>query len=325
MQQLSRLVDDLLDLARITSNKLELRNDRITLGEIVEAAVEASAPLIDGCQHELVICEPPQPLYIHGDLTRLAQVVSNLLNNAAKYTERGGLIRLTVERQAGQVAIAVRDNGSGIPDDMLPRIFDMFTQANRALDPAQSGLGIGLTLVKRLVEMHGGTVEGKSEGPNQGSEFVVRLPLAAEPAPTPALVQQPAVPVVPPSALRILVVDDNPDSADSLAALLAIPGNQVRVAYDGLDGVALAAEFRPDAALLDLRLPRLDGYQVAERIREQPWGKEMVLIALTGWGQDEAKQLSKEVGFDQHLVKPVDPAALLRMLADLHQARAVVT
>jgi signal transduction histidine kinase/CheY-like chemotaxis protein len=323
MQQLTRLVDDLLDLARITSGKLELRKDRIALSDIVNAAVEASSPLIDGFGHELVVAEPPQPLFLDGDLTRLAQVVSNLLNNAAKYTERGGLIRLIAERRGNEATILVRDNGTGIPADMLPRIFDMFNQGGRAADPAETGLGIGLTLVRRLVEMHGGTVEARSAGVNQGSELTVRLPLAADPAPLEAAPSE-SEPAIPRSALRILVVDDNPDSADSLAALLAIPGNQVKVAYDGVDGFALAEEFQPDAALLDLRLPRLDGYEVAQRIREQPWGKGMVLIALTGWGQEEAKQLSREVGFDQHLVKPVNPAALLDLVASLHQSRTSV-
>ena len=324
MQQLARLVDDLLDLARITSGKLELRRERIVLSDILKAAVEASSPLIDGYGHELIVCEPPEPLYLDGDLTRLAQVVSNLLNNAAKYTERGGLIRLVAERQDGEAVITVRDNGTGIPVEMLPRIFEMFTQAGRAHDPVQSGLGIGLTLVKQLVELHGGTVEARSDGPDRGSELTVRLPLLRETEQAPTSEPEDGEPAIPSSSLRILVVDDNPDSADSLAALLAIPGNQVRVAYDGLDGVALAAEFRPDAALLDLRLPRLDGYEVAQRIREQPWGKDMVLIALTGWGQDEAKQLSKEAGFDQHLVKPVDPAALLDLVSSLHQGRSRV-
>jgi signal transduction histidine kinase/ActR/RegA family two-component response regulator len=324
MQQLSRLVDDLLDLARITSGKLELRKDRIALSEILQAAVEASSPLIDGFGHELVIDKPSEPLFLDGDLTRLAQVVSNLLNNAAKYTERGGLIRLIAERRGNEATIAVQDNGTGIPADMLPRIFDMFNQGGRGTDPAQNGLGIGLTLVRRLVEMHGGTVEAHSPGINQGSELTVRLPLAADAAPIEVEPPGQSDPAIPRSALRILVVDDNPDSADSLAALLAIPGNQVKVAYDGVDGLAMAEELRPDAALLDLRLPRMDGYEVAQRIREQPWGKAMVLIALTGWGQEEAKQLSKEVGFDQHLVKPVNPAELLELLASLHQSRTSV-
>jgi len=324
MQQLSRLVDDLLDLARITSGKLELRKDRIALSDILNAAVEASSPLIDGFGHELVVAEPPEPLFLDGDLARLAQVVSNLLNNAAKYTERGGLIRLIAERRGNEATITVRDNGTGIPADMLPLIFDMFNQGGRGADPAQNGLGIGLTLVRRLVEMHGGTVDAHSPGVNQGSELTVRLPLAPEPVPIDAAPLAQSEPAIPRSALRILVVDDNPDSADSLAALLAIPGNQVKVAYDGVEGLALAEEFQPDAALLDLRLPRMDGYEVAQRIREQPWGKGMVLIALTGWGQEEAKQLSREVGFDQHLVKPVNPAELLELVASLHQSRTSV-
>jgi CheY-like chemotaxis protein len=248
----------------------------------------------------------------------LAQVFSNLLNNAAKYTEQGGHIWLTAERHGGQVMVKVRDTGLGIPADMLPKIFEMFTQVDRSLERTQGGLGIGLTLVKRLVEMHGGSVEARSDGPGKSSEFTVRLPVAMasashQPQPPKGADEKTAAP----AKRRILVVDDNKDAADSLSMMLGITGMEVRTAYDGLEAVVAAAAFNPDVVLLDIGLPKLNGYEAARRIREQPWGKDIVLVAVTGWGQEEDRRRSQEAGFNAHMVKPVDPAALQRMLAAL--------
>ncbi|HEV7516845.1 MAG TPA: ATP-binding protein, partial [Thermoanaerobaculia bacterium] len=259
---------------------------------------------------------PPEPLPLDADPTRLAQVLSNLLNNAAKYSEPGGSVQLTGERQGAFVVVSVKDTGIGIPAPMLSKIFEMFTQVDSSLERAHGGLGIGLTLVRRLVELHGGTVEARSAGPGHGSELTIRLPaVAAEPrAATPR--EQPSR-VETAGSLpkrRILVVDDNEDAASSLALLLTLSGNEVRTAYDGLAAVEMAAAFRPAVILLDIGMPMLNGYEAARRIREQQ-GTEVVLIALTGWGQEEDKRQAQEAGFDHHLVKPLDPATLHRLLA----------
>jgi PAS domain S-box-containing protein len=319
VRQMARLVDDLLDLSRISTGKLELRQGRVELAEVLYAAVETSRPLIEACGHELSVSVPPVPVFIDGDLTRLAQVVSNLLNNAAKYTERGGRITLTAERQGSDAVVSVRDTGVGIPAAMLARVFDMFTQVDRSLDRTHGGLGIGLTLVKRLVELHGGSITAHSDGPGRGSEFVVRLPAVIESPRAPERSDRPGEPAAPAAALRILAVDDNRDAAASLGMLLRIMGHDVRTAHDGLEAIELADEFRPDVTLLDIGLPKLNGYEAARRIRQQPWGRGMVLIATTGWGQESDRRLSRESGFDHHLVKPLDPAALLDLLASLGQ------
>jgi CheY-like chemotaxis protein len=257
---------------------------------------------------------------VDADRSRLAQVFVNLLNNAAKYTERGGRIRLTAERQGSDAVVAVRDTGVGIAADQLPRIFDMFSQVARSLERSQGGLGVGLSLVRRLVEVHGGRIEARSDGPGRGSEFVVRLPVVVEASvPKPAERPEPAAPR---SSLRILIVDDNRDGADSLGMMLRMMGNDTRTAYDGQQGVAAAGEFRPDVILLDIGLPRLNGYEACCRIRELPWGRGVVLIAVTGWGQEEDRRRSHEAGFDHHLVKPVDPQALMKLLAELNVAKA---
>lgn len=319
-QQMTRLIDDLLDVARITGNKLELRKERIELAKVLEAAVEISRPHIEERAHEFTVGAPAESIYLDGDLTRLAQVISNLLNNAAKYTESGGHIWLTSERQDGHAVITVRDNGVGISAEMTSRIFDMFTQVKQSQDSSQSGLGVGLTLVHRLVEMHGGTIKAQSDGPGTGSSFTVRLPIAeaAQVSPVASRKSESASAV---SLLNILVVDDNRDSAESLDVLLRIMGNAVRTAHDGLEAVQVAAEFRPDVVLLDIGLPEIDGYEVARRIRQQQWGKRMILIAATGWGQETDRQRTKEAGFDYHLVKPLDHAALLNLLSSVEQAR----
>lgn len=313
--QMVRLVDDLMDVSRISRGKIELRKERIPLVAILNSAVETSRPLIEQMGHELTITLPKQPLIVDADMTRLAQVFLNLLNNAAKYSDRGGRITLAVERQGSNVVVSVKDTGVGIAADQLPHIFDMFTQVDRSLEKSQGGLGIGLTLVKRLVEMHGGRVEAKSEGPGKGCEFVVRLPVvieASKPQESGGEAEQPAK-----SSHRVLVVDDNRDGADSVAMMLRIMGNDVRTAYDGQAGVEMAGEFRPDVILLDIGLPKLNGYEACHRIREQAWGKGVVLIAVTGWGQDDDRRRSHEAGFDHHIVKPVDLQTLMKMLAGL--------
>lgn len=314
--QMVRLVDDLLDMSRISRGKIELRKGRVELASAVHHAVEAARPLVASMGQELTVTLPPEPIYLNADPTRLAQVVGNLLNNACKYTGKGGRIRLTVEREGEQAVIAIRDDGIGIAADQLPLIFDMFSQVRGPLQRAQGGLGIGLTLVKRLAEMHDGTVEAYSAGVGQGSEFVVRLPITAA-APEPPLPQPTAGEPATPAARRILVVDDNPDTATSLATLLELSGNETHVAHDGLEAVAAAASFRPDIVLLDIGLPKMDGFEAARKIRAEPWGKTMVMVALTGWGQEEDRRESRESGFDGHMVKPVEFAALTKLLAEL--------
>jgi CheY-like chemotaxis protein len=314
MRHMVRLVDDLLDVSRITRGKLELRRQRVDLGAVLRTAVETSRPLIEAAGHALTTTLPPQPLFVDGDPVRLAQVFANLLNNAAKYTEPGGQIWLTAERQGSDAFVSVRDTGLGIPPEMLGTVFELFTQVDRTLEKAQGGLGIGLTLVRRLTEMHGGSVEARSEGPGRGSEFVVRLPVVLA---GPARDEGPAGGAGESSRRRILVVDDNRDSAMSLALMLQLMGNEVRTAHDGLEAVQAAEVFRPDVGLLDIGLPRLNGYDAARRIRSQPWGRDVVLIAVTGWGQEDDRRRSKEAGFNFHMVKPVEPAALEKLLAGL--------
>jgi PAS domain S-box-containing protein len=312
VQQMSRLVDDLLDISRITSGKIQLRRERIQLAAVVNSAVEASRPLIDTLGHRLSVRLPREPVLLDADFARLSQVVLNLLNNAAKYTEHGGRIWLTAEVEGARAVLRVRDTGIGIPADMLPRIFEMFAQVDRSLERSQGGLGIGLTLVQELVEMHGGEVEALSAGPGRGSEFVVRLPIlgsGGEGAPAGEAVD----PGVPTSNSRVLVVDDNRDAAESLAVLLRLHGCEVRTANDGLEAVAAASVFSPQLVLLDLGLPKLSGYDAARQIREQQ-GSGVVLIAVTGWGQDEDRRRSREAGFDHHLVKPVELGELQELL-----------
>ncbi|MFN2385097.1 MAG: ATP-binding protein [Thermoanaerobaculia bacterium] len=321
MHQMTRLIDDLLDLARVTGNKLELQKSRIDLTEVLQAAVETSRPSIESCGHELSVDTPSEPVVFDGDLTRLAQVVSNLLNNAAKYTPRGGRIWLEALRDGSEAVLTVRDTGIGIRPEMLPKIFEMFTQADLSLDRSQGGLGIGLTLARRLVEMHGGSIVARSAGPGEGSAFIVRLPLTGD---RPKTVEPPAPAAVAETAslsLRILVVDDYRDAADGFGMLLRLLGNDVRTANDGLEALRVASQFRPDVVLLDIGLPGMSGYDVAREIRKEPWGETVLLVAVTGWGQEGDRRRSKEAGFDHHLVKPVDPAALMRLLEARFSAR----
>jgi PAS domain S-box-containing protein len=315
LEQMVRLVDDLMDLSRISRGKIELKRERVQLAAVVENAVETSRPLIDLMGQELTLTVPQHPIVVDADMTRLAQVFLNLLNNAAKYSERGGHIWLTVERQGSDVVVSVRDAGIGIPADKLGSVFDMFSQVDRSLERSQGGLGIGLNIVKTLVEMHGGSIEGKSDGPGRGSEFVVRLPVVVEASvpPRPKGGEQASHK----SSLRILIVDDNRDSADSLAMMLKIMGNDTRTAYDGKEGVVLAEEFRPDVLLFDIGLPKLNGYEACRLIRQQPWGKAAILIAVTGWGSEDDRQRSREAGFDHHMVKPADANTLMKLLAEL--------
>ncbi|HVG08628.1 MAG TPA: ATP-binding protein [Thermoanaerobaculia bacterium] len=313
VDHLTRLIDDLLDVSRITRNKLELRKQQVDLAEILNGAVESNRPLIDRKGQELAVTLPAEPVFLEADLVRLTQAFINLLDNAAKYTPAGGRIALSAERQGAEVVVSVKDTGIGIPPGKLAHLFDMFYQVDRSLERSHGGLGIGLTLVKRLVEMHGGTVEARSQGPDLGSEFMVRLPVvAAEPAS--AREREAAVEGARTAARRILVVDDNRDSAESLALLLQVTGNEVRTAFDGLEAVEEAERFRPDVVLLDIGMPKLNGYEAARRIRGEPWGKGMLLIAQTGWGQEEDRRRSQEAGFDAHLTKPVDHLKLIKLL-----------
>jgi two-component system, chemotaxis family, CheB/CheR fusion protein len=317
VHQLTRLVDDLLDVSRITRGKIDLRKQRVELAAVVESAVEASQPLIDKWGHQLAVTLPPEPVYLKADPTRLAQVFLNLLNNAAKFTSPGGQIWLTAEREGESVVVQVKDTGIGIRREMLSQVFELFTQAESSLARSQGGLGIGLTLVQRLVEMHGGTVEARSAGPGQGSEFIVRLPVA-EPAEDGERQGDPGAGerAPEPAGMRILVVDDYRDAADSLAVLLRMMGHAVHTAYDGLEALEMAAAWPPEVVLLDIGLPKLNGYEVAERLRAEHGG-DLALIALTGWGQPEDRRRAHEAGFDHHLTKPVELDALRQLLAGL--------
>ena len=313
VQQMTRLVDDLLDVSRIASGKIELRRERFALATAVANAVEAARPAIERGRHELSLVSPPEPLYVVADAARLSQIFSNLLTNAAKYTEAGGRIRVQVEREDGHGAVHVLDTGIGIPAPMLGAIFDVFVQVERGGEHSQGGMGIGLTLVKRLAEMHGGSVEARSDGLGAGSEFIVRLPLAPEIAePVGATTGPYSAAIL--ANRRILVVDDNKDAADSLALLLRSNQSEVRVAYDGLEAVDAAVAFQPDVVLLDIGLPKLYGYDVARRIRAAR-GAQVLLVAITGWGQEEDRRRAYEAGFDHHLTKPVKFEALIKLIA----------
>jgi signal transduction histidine kinase len=311
--QMSRLVDDLLDVSRITRGQVRLQKEVVELAAVIERAVEISRPLIEARRHELVESPPKGPAWLEADPVRLAQVIANLLNNAAKYTEERGRITLRAEREGAEVVLRVRDNGLGLAPDVLPHVFELFTQDRRTLDRSQGGLGIGLTLVKGLVEMHGGSVQALSEGPGKGSEFVVRLPAKVASGPDQGEDDDP-VPSAPAVGSRVLIVDDNADSAESLAMLLAVRGHEVRTAPDGPAALDAAEEFRPEAVILDIGLPGMDGYEVARRLRGRGLANAF-LVAVTGYGADEDRLRAEEAGFDAHLVKPADPDTLERLLA----------
>jgi PAS domain S-box-containing protein len=315
MRRLARLIDDLLDVSRIRTGKVELRKDRVDLSAVIGHAVDTVRPLAEDRGHELAVAYSPEPVWLEADPVRLEQILSNLLSNAVKFTDDGGRIALSAERQGQEIVIRVTDTGVGIAPDLLPRIFDLFTQGDRSLDRSRDGLGIGLTLSRRLVEMHGGTIEAHSEGVGRGSEFVVRLPAFLHLGPPD---DEPARALEAPSRpLRVLVVDDSEDTTELLGTLLEMAGHSIQVAHTGPSALEVAAAFRPDAIILDIGLPGLDGYQVAQRLREDPALRSIALIAATGYGQEEDLRRSREVGFDRHLVKPIDPGELQRLLAEL--------
>ncbi|HET9212235.1 MAG TPA: ATP-binding protein [Thermoanaerobaculia bacterium] len=317
MRRLARLIDDLLDVSRIRTGKVELRKSRIDLGAVIGHAVEVARPLAEDRGHGLDVSLFPEPVWLEADPVRLEQVFTNLLSNAVKFTEDGGRIWLAAERQGQEVVVRVRDTGVGIPPDLLPRVFDLFTQGDRSIDRARDGLGIGLTLSRRLVEMHGGTIEARSEGVGRGSEFVVRLPAFLHHGPPDEETLPARAAEATSRPLRVLVVDDSEDTTELLGTLLEMAGHSIQVAHTGPSALEAAAAFRPDAIILDIGLPGLDGYQVAQRLRGDPALKSVTLIAATGYGQEEDLRRSREVGFDQHLVKPIDPGELQRLLAEL--------
>jgi PAS domain S-box-containing protein len=312
---LVRLVDDLLDVSRIIRGNIELRKEKLDLAVAVTRAVETAHPVIDAHGHQLNVSLPEQPIFVEADLIRLAQIIANLLTNAAKYTDVAGRIWLTVEREDEHGVVRVRDSGIGIAPEFLPRIFDVFIQGDRSLARSQGGLGIGLTLVKRLVEMHGGTVAVSSAGLGEGSEFVIRLPALSK-APITRAPDRPGIQPRVTDALRrrVLVVDDNVDAAQSIAMILKLGGYDVHCVHDGPSALKAAQAYRPDVVVLDIGLPGMSGYEVAQRLREQPEFKRIPLVAVTGYGQDEDRRLSKEAGIDHHLTKPVDPRALQRFV-----------
>jgi PAS domain S-box-containing protein len=311
VSQMVRLVDDLLDVARISTGKVEIRKRRIDLAAAVKNAIETSLPLIDRAGQTLRVQEPPEPIYVDGDKTRLAQVFANLLNNSSKYSDRGQAIELRISKRDGLAVVTIKDSGIGIPAEALPRVFDMFSQADRSIGRSQGGLGIGLFLVRRVVDMHGGAVEARSDGPGCGSEFTVRLPTVESKEIETSADEDTAIPA---AKKRVLVVDDNEDGAEALATHLRIKGHDVRAAFDGAEAVAAAEAFRPDVMFIDLGMPTLDGHEAAKQIRSRPWGRKVLLVALTGWGQTEDRKRSHQAGFDHHIVKPADPEVIARLI-----------
>lgn len=320
--QLSRLVDDLLDVSRITRGQIEMRREHIPISQVVSSAIETARPWIESRHHALTMSVPAEPLVVFGDPTRLAQALSNLVTNAAKYTPPNGQIHVAAEHDPRGLAVRVSDNGVGIPGTMLDRIFEMFAQIDTSPERTGGGLGIGLTLAQRLVGLHGGTLEARSSGLGQGSEFVLRLPLAQTTEDADAT-HPPTHRAQHERAGQILVVDDNLDAAKCLAWVLEDEGYEVRVAGDAAEALRETSEFRPDTVILDIGLPEISGYEVARKIRREPWGAAIRLVALTGWGQEEDRRRSREAGFDEHVIKPVDPAALLSLLRSPRAATPV--
>ncbi|MEO7190927.1 MAG: response regulator [Vicinamibacterales bacterium] len=316
VEHMTRLVDDLLDVSRITRDQLVLRLAPVPLEEVVAAAVETSRPIVEQREHRLSLDYPTVPVWLNADRARLSQVISNLLTNAAKYTPPGGEIRVTGHTEADVVEIVVSDTGIGIETEMLPRIFDMFVQVDGSRGRSADGLGIGLTLARRLVQMHDGSIEVSSGGPGQGSQFRIRLPARQPPPP----LESPAAPgdFAPlQRSCRVLVVDDNRDAADMLVAMLTAWGQQTAIAFDGRGALETGQTFRPDVVLLDIGMPEMDGYETARRLRQQAWGARTLLVAVTGWGQQTDRDRSREAGFDHHLVKPFAPIELRRLLEQL--------
>ena len=316
---MSRLLDDLLDVSRITRSTLELKKHPIELSFVLGAALDTARPILEAKHHTLSLDLPKHGVRLEADPVRLAQVFSNILINAAKYTDSGGQIQLRAAREGSEIVVAVRDNGIGISAEMMPRLFTMFAQAQRALGRAEGGLGIGLSLVRGLVSLHGGRVEARSEGPGTGSEFIVRLPIGTPLAETPDI-EAAEQSVVTRAGLKILVVDDNRDAADSCAMLLELSGHHVQTAYTGRRALELAETFRPHAVLLDIGLPDLDGYELARQIRAAPWGRDVILIAVTGWGQEDDRRRAFEAGCDHHLTKPIEAETVESLLQSLDPA-----
>jgi PAS domain S-box-containing protein len=320
VEHMVRLVEDLLDVSRISRGAIAIRKDHVDLVQVVRNAIDAGQAWCEAKGHALSVELPEHAVYVDGDAVRLAQVVGNLLNNACKYTESGGHIRVAVEESESHVLVRVRDNGVGLTPDQIERIFDMFMQVDTSLERSVGGLGVGLTLAKRLVEIHGGTIEVRSVGIGSGSEFIVRLPTLVK-APEPPLKPPAHDALTVPVGCRVLIVDDSRDSASSLEQLMQLAGCDTRIANDGADCVTTAETFRPDVVLLDIGLPNMSGHDAARWIRAQPWGKDAVLIALTGWGRDEDRRASSDAGFDGHLVKPIDPAELTTLIVSFLAAR----
>ena len=317
---MSHLIDDLMDVSRINQGKIELRLARVDVGEVLREAIDTSRPIIDEGRHRLTVSMPANRIYVNADSTRLAQVFMNLLNNAAKYMDPGGSIQVEVESAEDSVSVSIRDQGIGIQDDRLEMIFEMFSQVETALSRSRGGLGIGLSLTQRLVEMHGGTVRAASGGLGQGSQFTVVLPLSSavpRELPGPRADARPAAPADN-VGLRVLVADDNKDSANALATLLECMGIEVHQAHDGAAAVEAAAATNPHLVLLDIGMPKLNGYEACRQIRANPGGEDRSIVAITGWGQPDDRAASGNAGFDRHLVKPVDPDLLFELLAELN-------
>jgi PAS domain S-box-containing protein len=317
VRSLARLVDDLMDVSRITRGKIQLRKETLDFNEVVKNAVQTSKPFVEARRHMLRVMLSQEPLFVDGDLARLEQVLVNLLSNAAKYSGEGGNISVVAKIEEARAVVRVKDGGIGIPPEVLPRIFDMFTQADASLERAEGGLGVGLTLVKKLVELHEGSVEAFSEGLGKGSEFVIRLPMLPTPAAGRPVEKRIHAPRMADKPLRVLVVDDNIDGAASLEILLKLSGHDVSVVHSGLAALDCVLERNPDVVLLDIALPGLNGYQVAERLRATPATQRTVLVAMTGYGQDEDRQRATQAGFDHHLVKPMDPDVLTELLGSI--------
>jgi len=313
---MSRLLEDLLDVSRITRGTLELKKTRTELTSVIGAAIETARPLLDAKHHTLALDLPTQPVQLEADLVRLAQVFSNLLINAAKYTDSGGRIQLRAVQEPGSVVVSVSDSGIGISAELLPRVFNMFFQSHQALGRAEGGLGIGLSLVRGLVMLHGGSVQARSEGAGKGSDFIVRLPIGA-PLPEDLDTDAETDSLAADAGLKILVVDDNRDAADTCAMLLEASGHHVQTAYTGRQALELARTFRPHALLMDIGLPDIDGYQLAQQVRAAPWGRSAALVAVTGWGQEQDRLRAVAAGFDQHLVKPISAETMDTLLQSL--------
>jgi CheY-like chemotaxis protein len=326
VRQLVRLVDDLLDVSRITANKIQLRREPHDLGHVMETAVESVMPLAIAAGQTLDLAPPPTPIRVDGDGARLVQILANILSNSVKFTPRGGHIRLTAEQQGGEAVVHIRDTGIGIDADTLPRVFDMFQQGP-SLERSAGGLGIGLTLARRLVEMHHGSINIRSPGPGQGTDVEVRLPIATasgiEAAAREVMAAEPPPPPEGRRTFRVLIVEDNRDAADMLEMAVSQLGHVTRVAHDGAAAVALATQFRPDVIFLDIGLPVMDGYAVARAVRAAPELSHVYLAAVTGWGQEEDRRKAREAGFDSHFTKPLSPAVLEDVFATIGQRLAL--